>query len=79
MYGNVNTHKPSFPLRPVISQIPSVTYSLAKRLNDLIAQFTLTAHSLSAEDFLDILKASLLSKVITSMDLESLFTSVPID
>ena len=30
IYGNVKTHKPGNPLRPIISQIPTPTYNLAK-------------------------------------------------
>ena len=29
-YGNVKTHKEGNPLRPIISQTPSVTYNTAK-------------------------------------------------
>ena len=79
-YGNVKTHKRNFPLRPIISQIPSVTYRLAKRLNDLITPFTPANHSLkSSQEFIDILKASRPSNIIASMDVESLFTNVPVD
>ena len=31
-YGNVKTHKPGNKLRPIISQIPTPTYALAKKL-----------------------------------------------
>lgn len=32
-YGNIKTHKPGDPIRPIISQIPTPTYVTAKRLN----------------------------------------------
>ena len=35
-YGNVKTHKQGYPLRPIISQTPTLSYKLAKRLNSLI-------------------------------------------
>ena len=72
-YANIKTHKHGFPLRPIISQIPSVTYNLAKRLNGLITPFTPASHSLkSSQEFLDILKGSRPSGIIASMDVESL-------
>ena len=36
IYGNVKFHKPSNPLQPIISYIPTPTYQLAKSLNKLI-------------------------------------------
>ena len=41
MYGNIKTHKKDFPVRPIISQIPSATYKLAKTLNGLICPYIL--------------------------------------
>ncbi|XP_076030410.1 uncharacterized protein LOC143018709 [Oratosquilla oratoria] len=80
IYGNVKTHKPNQPLRPIISQIPAVTYKLAKRLHALISPFTPSSFSLkSTEEFLDIIKTSRPSGIIASMDVESLFTHVPIN
>ncbi|XP_076043610.1 uncharacterized protein LOC143026725 [Oratosquilla oratoria] len=35
-FGNVKTHKPNNPIRPIISQIPTATYSVAKRLNEIL-------------------------------------------
>ncbi|XP_076043638.1 uncharacterized protein LOC143026754 [Oratosquilla oratoria] len=79
-YGNVKTHKQGFLLRPIISQIPSVTYKLAKRLNELITPYTPVSYSLkSSDEFLDILKSTPPSGVIGSMDVVSLFTHVPVD
>ena len=39
IYGNVKTHKPGNPLRPIISQIPTPTYQLAKQLNRLLTPY----------------------------------------
>ena len=39
IYGNVKTHKPNKPLRPIISQIPTPTYNLAKQLNAIISPY----------------------------------------
>ena len=79
-YGNVKIHKPGNPLRPIISQMPSVTYSTAKRLCQLITPYTPNSFSLnSTDEFLDILKSSRPNKIIGSLDVESLFTNVPVD
>lgn len=79
-YGNVKTHKQGSPLRPIISQTPAVTYTLAKRLNDLLAPFTPANYSLkSSQEFIDIIKASQPSPTMASMDVESLFTNVPVE
>ncbi|XP_050706281.1 uncharacterized protein LOC126991631 [Eriocheir sinensis] len=79
-YGNVKTHKEGHPLRPIISQTPSVTYKLAKHLNELITPFTPASFSLkSTTEFLDLLKATRPSNIMASMDVESLFTNVPVD
>lgn len=79
-YGNVKTHKEGHPLRPIISQTPSVTYKLAKRLNELITPFTPASFSLkSTTEFLDLLKTTRPSNIMASMDVESLFTNVPVD
>ena len=41
IYGNPKTHKDknNLPLRPIVSQVGTVTYDVAKRLNALIAPF----------------------------------------
>ncbi|MPC43096.1 hypothetical protein E2C01_036733 [Portunus trituberculatus] len=38
-YGNVKTHKPNNPLRSIISQIPTPTYAIAKKLNQLLTPY----------------------------------------
>ena len=39
IYGNVKTHKNGNPLRPIISQIPTPTYRLAKQLNTILTPY----------------------------------------
>ena len=79
-YGNVKTHKQGYPLRPIISQTPTVTYKLAKRLNSIIAPYTPSTFSLkSSKEFLDLLETSRPSGALASMDVESLFSNVPTD
>ena len=79
-YGNVKTHKPGNPIRPIISQTPTPSYQLAKRLNELIAPFIPKKFSLkSSDEFLDVLKVNGRRGLLASLDAESLFTNVPID
>ena len=47
-YGTVKTHKPNNPLRPIISQMSSPTYKIAKLLNDLLISYIPGAYSLSS-------------------------------
>ncbi|XP_076045754.1 uncharacterized protein LOC143027995 [Oratosquilla oratoria] len=78
-YGNVKTHKPGCKLRPIISQIPTPTYQLAKQLNDLITPYIPTLHSLrSTDEFVDILRNTALQGKLASLDVESLFSNLPV-
>ena len=77
MFGTVKTHKNGNPLRP---QVSTATYKLAKRLNQLLkpcipAKFCIN----SVDEFLDILSAKRPDGILASIDVESLFTNVPID
>ena len=81
-YGTVKTHKPNNPLRPIISQIPTATYQIAKTINKILTPYIPGKYSInSATDFLEILKTSSPEEgsMIASLDVESLFTNVPVD
>ena len=79
-YGNVKTHKNGNPLRPIISQVPTPTYQLAKTLNQIITPYIPKDYMLnSTNDFIDVLQANSNNGIIASLDVESLFTNVPID
>ena len=79
-YGTVKTHKPGNKLRPIISQIPAPTYKVAKKLCEIVTPYIPATYSLnSGTDFLDILKANKVEGNIASLDVESLFTNVPVD
>ena len=79
-YGNVKTHKPGNKLRPIISQIPTPTYHLAKKLAALLDPYIPSKYSLkSSTDFLEILNNHDSSGIVASLDVESLFTNVPVD
>ena len=80
VYGNVKTHKENNPLRPIISQIPTPTYNLAKSLNNIISPYLPQEFTLkSTNDFIDLLHSNQCNGIIASLDVESLFTNVPID
>ena len=79
-YGTVKTHKPGNPLRPIISQMTSPTYKVAKILNELLVPYVPKGYALrSATEFLDLLKSNPTNEDIASLDAESLFTNVPVD
>ena len=78
-YGNIKTHKPNNPLRPIISQVTTPTYKLAKRLNDMLQPYVPAGYSIrSVDEFVDILRTSRPSGMLASIDVESLFTNVPV-
>ena len=79
-YGNIKTHKDGYPLRPIISQIPTPSYQLAKTLNSLIVPYIPTKYSLkSPDEFIEVLKVRERQGLLASLDAQSLFTNVPIE
>ena len=61
-------------------QIPTPTYKLAKELNKMIAPYTPSQYSLrSTDEFLAILRTMKPNGILASLDVESLFTNVPIE
>ena len=79
-YGTVKTHKPGNPLRPIISQVTTPTYQVAKKLNSLLTPYVPTGRSVSsATEFIDLLRTAPPCNDIASLDVESLFTNVPVD
>lgn len=80
IYGTVKTHKNGNPLRPIVSQVSTPTYKLAKRLNQLLKPYIPAKFCInSADEFLDILRAKQPEGILASIDVESLFTNVPIN
>ena len=54
-YGNPKTHKEGAPIRPIISQIPTPAYEVAKALNALITPYVPKTYSLkSSDEFIEI-------------------------
>lgn len=79
-YGTVKTHKTDNPLRPIISQVCTSTYKLSKRLNQILKPYVPSKYSInSTDEFLDLLRIKKPQGEIASIDVESLFTNVPVD
>ena len=79
-YGNPKTHKPGAPVRPIISQIPTPAYELAKRLNSIISPYLPRTYSLrSSDEFIEVLRVRERRGILASLDACSLFTNVPVD
>ena len=45
LYGNVKIHKEGNPLRPIISQVPTPTYEIAKQVNKLVSPYIPTTNT----------------------------------
>ena len=79
-YGTVKTHKKDNPLRPIISQVCTSTYKLAKKLNNILKPYLPSKYCInSSDEFLDLLRIKKPQGEIASIDVESLFTNVPVD
>ena len=79
LYGNPKTHKDGIPLRPIISQIPTPTYAIAKQLDSLIKPYIPSKYMLKSRDeFIDIIRGKDPTEETCSLDVESLFTNVPV-
>lgn len=80
MYGNVKTHKPGNPLRPIISQIPLPTYDLAKKLNNMLSKFVPDTYAIKSPcECVDMLRARKPQGMLASLDVANLFTNVPVE
>ena len=81
-YGLPKIHKPGIPLRPIILSTGTVTYNTAKELAKILKPLVgLSSHHVhNTKDFIDHIKEVRLrpGECITSYDVTSLFTSVPI-
>ena len=81
LYGNCKIHKNEQNplLRPVISTIPTPGYEVSKVLNSIITPYMPKSHCVnSTKEFLEILKTQTPDNLIASLDVESLFTNVPV-
>ena len=84
-YGLPKTHKDGIPLRPIVSSKNSFMYKISKWLADLLSPFLGTfssSHLKHSEDFICKFNNSNIptkNVKLLSLDVESLFTKVPID
>ena len=81
LYGNPKIHKNQHdpPMRPIISQVGTVTYETAKALNDLLKQYIPTKYIISStQEFMHTLKSTANTGILASLEVESLFTNVPV-
>ena len=82
-YGLPKVHKPGMPLRPIISGIGSVTHATAKELSRIIKPLVGGSHHhvKNNMDFMKSIEGIQLrsDECMMSFDVESLFTSVPIE
>ena len=79
LYGLPKIHKKDTPLRPIISQIGSYTYNVAKFLVPILKPLTVNEYSIKdsfsfAHELLAINKGN----YMTSFDVVSLFTNIPL-
>ena len=80
IYGNVKTHKEGNKLRPIISQFTSPTYEISKQLDSLIKKYLPQGKMLkSSTEFVSLLSSITPQGNIYSLDVESLFTNVPVE
>lgn len=84
IYGVVKTHKPGNKLRPVVSTIGTPTYKLAKYISNVLKPLVekssyIIKNSFELVDRLKHFKSDNNDFCLFSLDVESLFTNVPID
>ena len=88
-YGTAKIHKipvngniDDLPIRPIVSNINTATYNLAKYLSKFLAPLRKSGDTIkSTKDFIEKVKAKEVANgyQIVSFDVKSLFTNVPLD
>ena len=81
-YGNAKTHKSITDpaLRLIISHIGSPAYDVPKSLNFILKKYIPAKYSInSTDEFIQIIKSSPSTGLMTSLDVTSLFTNVPVN
>lgn len=82
IYGNAKIHKNKKdpPLRPIISQIGTVTYDIGRKLKEIITPYMPTKYMInSTSEFIDITKNVTEPGLLASLDVCNLFTNVPVN
>ena len=80
LYGLPKIHKPDIPLRPILSSINTPTYKLSKFLVPLLEPITSNQYTLKDSfDFVNFISnLSFNECYMTSFDIKSLFTNIPV-
>ncbi|CAI2738924.1 unnamed protein product [Dicrocoelium dendriticum] len=82
LYGSPKTHKCEVPLRPILSMMNAPQHKLARWLVKLLAPLKQQFNPYSLKDSFQLIddldELNLSDKVICSLDVESLFTNVPL-
>ena len=79
IYGNPKIHKNSTN-PPIISQIRTPVHEITKQLNSIITPYMHKEFMLhSTNEFIEICRTIHKPRYIASLDVESLFTNVPVD
>lgn len=79
LYGLPKTHKPNLPLRPILAAYNSASYALAKFLVPLLSHLTTNHYTLNnSYDLIHAIKKLNSSSFMVSLDVQSLFTSLPL-
>ena len=82
LYANPKIHKSMHdpPIRPIISQVGTVTYDLTKTLCNIISPYMSRNFMInSTYEFLEIARGTENVKLLASFDVENLFTNVPVE
>ena len=81
LYGLPKIHKENNPLRPILSSIGSYQHECAAWLSEILSP--LREHHSSVKDTFDFLRkikdVNIQNKVMSSLDVKSLFTNIPVD
>ena len=83
IYGNPKVHKNAInpPLRPIVSQVGTAVASVAAQINDIIKQYIPSRFMVgSTYEFLQLINTCEITQSckIASLDVESLFTNIPV-
>ena len=82
LYGNPKIHKSTTdpPLRPIISQVGTPTYTVAQKLNNILKEYMPAGHMInSTDEFIGILRSAGNVGLLASLDVDSLFVHVPVE
>ena len=81
LYGLPKVHKPNIPLRPILSACNTSNFNLAKYLVPKLAHLTTNSYTVknSYTFAKEIVTNNDINNIMCSLDVESLFTNIPLD